>query len=80
MNNKESIIKTINNLKRRLSAIGIDLEYGLNYPWIYLEYINGIRVKEKYHSQHGYTIAYLHKPKLLNRRGLFKFLRTKLNT
>lgn len=42
----------------RLNRIGIDIKLGCNYPWIYLEYINGKRVREKFMANHGFTIAY----------------------
>lgn len=43
----------------RMNRIGIQVELGANYPWIYLEKINGKRVIEKQHSEHGWTIALL---------------------
>ena len=43
---------------KRLERIGIDVKLGVNYPWIYLDYINGNRVTEKFHANHGFTIAF----------------------
>lgn len=43
----------------RLKKIGIEVQFGANYPWIYLDYINGIRVTEKYMGDHGFTVAFL---------------------
>lgn len=43
----------------RLKKIGIDIEVSTNYPWIYLDKVNGNRVKEKYLSEYGFTIAFL---------------------
>lgn len=43
----------------RLKKIGIDIEVSTNYPWIYLDKVNGNRVKEKYLSKYGFTIAFL---------------------
>lgn len=43
----------------RLKKIGIDIKLGGNYPWIYLEYINGKRVTEKFQADHGFTIAFM---------------------
>jgi hypothetical protein len=44
---------------KRLKAIGIVVELFGNYPWIYLDKINGKRVTEKFYSDHGFTIAFL---------------------
>lgn len=43
----------------RMKKIGIELELVGNVPWIYLEKVNGNRVKpEDYNTDHGYTIAW----------------------
>jgi len=42
----------------RLRNIGIDLQLGGNYPWIYIDYINGKRVTEKFMANHGFTVAF----------------------
>lgn len=44
---------------KRMKKIGIDIQLLGNYPWIYIDRINGIRVKEKYMADHGWTIAFL---------------------
>jgi len=43
----------------RLKRIGIQVEFFANYPWIYLDTVNGKRVKEKFEAEHGFTIAFL---------------------
>lgn len=43
----------------RLRKIGIDMKLGGNYPWVYIDYINGKRVTEKFEGNHGFTIAFL---------------------
>ncbi len=43
----------------RLEKIGIGVELVGNYPWIYLDKINGVRVTEKFQGNHGFTIAFL---------------------
>jgi hypothetical protein len=61
-------------LRNRLKRIGIDVEFCGNYPWIYLDYINGARVKEKTSdSNHGFNIAWI--PAMKNRP--FTFTNTK---
>lgn len=47
----------INRLVPRLKKIGIEVELFGNVPWIYLDKVNGNKVKEKFHSNHGFTIA-----------------------
>lgn len=43
----------------RLKKIGVDVELTVNYPWVYLESINGQRIVERLHAEHGFTIAFL---------------------
>lgn len=43
----------------RMSAIGIEIKLIGNYPWIYINTINGKRVVEKFEGNHGFTIAFL---------------------
>lgn len=45
-------------IQRRLSKIGVDVEFASNYPWVYLYKINGLLVEETYKSEHGFTIAF----------------------
>lgn len=44
---------------KRLEKLGIKIELGCNYPWIYVDYINGKRVTEKFQGNHGFTIAFM---------------------
>jgi hypothetical protein len=42
-----------------MKRIGIELELVGNVPWIYLEKVNGNRIRpEDYSDNHGYTIAW----------------------
>lgn len=43
----------------RMKKLGIIVELIGNYPWIYLNSINGKRVTEKFEANHGFTIAFL---------------------
>jgi hypothetical protein len=51
----------LNRIVRRLKKINIELEMVGNYPWIYLEKVNGNRIKRKdyFYGNHGFTIAFL---------------------
>lgn len=48
-------------LIERLNKIGVDIKLAGNYPWIYLETVNGNRIKEDdyYLANHGFTIAFM---------------------
>lgn len=72
----------LNRLVPRLKKIGIDIKMSGNYPWIYLDYVNGNRIqKEDYFcGNHGFTIAFLpikegQKMELTDIREVFKVIR-----
>lgn len=48
----------LNSLVNRLNKISITIELISNYPWIYLLKVNDNLVKEKYESNHHYTIMF----------------------
>ena len=50
----------INRLVPRLRKIGIDVELFGNLPWIYLDKVNGNKVKREdfFEGNHGFTIAF----------------------
>jgi len=43
----------------RLKKIGIEVKLSGNFPWVYLSEINGIRVKENFQANHGFTVMFL---------------------
>ena len=45
--------------QERLKKIGIEMTLIGNYPWIYIDSINGKRVIERFYGNHGFTIAFL---------------------
>ncbi len=49
---------TINSFVSRLANIGIKVELIGNYPWVYLDKVNGIRIKGTLHSDHGFTVFF----------------------
>ena len=49
----------LDSFRRRMTKLGIELELVGNYPWIYIEKINGKRVTEKFCGNHGFTVAFL---------------------
>lgn len=46
--------------KERLEKIGYNVELMVNIPWIYLDSVNGNKVKPEdwFNANHGYTIAW----------------------
>lgn len=44
---------------KRMKKLNIDIELVGNYPWIYIDKINGKKVREKFQGNHGFTIAFL---------------------
>ena len=70
----------LSRLIRRLERIGIEIELVGNYPWIYLDRINGKRVTEKFEGNHGFTVAFLpirpeQEMKLTDITEIFKLIR-----
>jgi hypothetical protein len=62
---------------RRLSKIGVDVKLVANFPWIYLDTVNGVKVSGTKNSEHGWCITY-HNTDLRNltfRRDLFSKIR-----
>lgn len=45
-------------LLHRLANIGIDMELSINFPWIYVDKINGNKIYEKFQADHGWTVAF----------------------
>lgn len=54
-NDLDKLTVFVNRMKR----IGINIKLAGNYPWIYINEINGTRVTEKFEGEHGFTIAFL---------------------
>ena len=42
----------------RLQKIGVEVKLSGNYPWIYIERINGKSVTETFQANHGFTVAF----------------------
>lgn len=43
---------------KRMQKINVNIELFGNYPWIYIDTINGKKVTEKFEGNHGFTIAF----------------------
>lgn len=44
---------------KRLKKIGIDVKLSGNFPWVYIDEICGVKVKEKFQGNHGFTLIFL---------------------
>ncbi len=44
--------------RKRLFKLGINVVFVSNYPWIYIDTINGKRVTEQFYGNHGWTIMF----------------------
>jgi hypothetical protein len=42
----------------RLKWVGVDIKLTANYPWVYIDEINGNRVTEMYQGNHGFTLGF----------------------
>lgn len=62
-------MEKLNVFVNRLNKIGITIELFGNYPWIYLDKINNIKVIETFLANHGFTIMFL--PKRLGESSEF---------
>lgn len=66
----------IGRLVNRLEKIGIQVELIGNFPWVYLDKVNGIKVTEKYMGRHGFTAFFLYKdPVWSDRKVVFNKIR-----
>jgi len=67
----------IDNIKLfgdRLKKLGIEVELAGNYPWIYLDKVNGKKVEGKFLGNHGFTAFFLTN----NRDNPYKITDTKI--
>jgi hypothetical protein len=51
-------MKELDIFIKRLKKIGIEITLIGNFPWIYLDAVNGNKVTEKFFGNHGFTIAF----------------------
>ena len=70
----------LDTLVHRLELIGINITMCGNYPWIYLNTVNGKKVTEKLYSKYGFTIAFCpirkdQEMKLFDSSELFQIIR-----
>lgn len=50
---------TVNSFVNRLKKIGINVELVGNFPWVYLDKVNDVKVWERYQANHGFTVFFM---------------------
>ena len=68
----------IDKFIRRLAKIGITVTMVGNYPWIYIDTINGKKVTEKFQGNHGFAVFFLQIKKgvmVTDIKEIFKLIR-----
>jgi len=77
-----TIRNIITRFTDRLSAIGITVELGGNYPWIYLDKVNSVKVEGVFQARHGFTAFFMQQDddcRFSDRRVVFNKIRDMLN-
>ena len=72
--------KLLDTFINRMSKIGISVELIANYPWIYIDKINGKKVTERFHADWGFTLAFFpvrrdKKAHFTDEKEIFKLIR-----
>jgi hypothetical protein len=49
---------TISSFVSRLRKVGINVELLGNYPWVYLDKVNGKKVSGTFMADHGFTVFF----------------------
>lgn len=58
-NNTELSTDKLKVFIERLKKLGIEVKLSGNFPWIYINEINGVRVTERFEANHGFTVMFL---------------------
>jgi len=65
---------------QRLKRIGVDVELVLNYPWVYMNKVNGVLVTEDFMANHGFTAFFVARgERWSDRRKVFQKVRELLS-
>jgi len=74
---------TINSFVNRLKKIGIEIKLFGNYPWVYLDSVNGVKITTKFEAEHGFTVFWRaiksdQKDRIIDISTIFKEIRKAL--
>lgn len=50
---------TIPSFVSRLKRVGIEVSLVRNWPWVYLDEVNGKKVTDKFMANHGFTVFFM---------------------
>lgn len=66
----------ITRFAQRLKRIGVEVELIANYPWVYMNKVNGVPVTETFMAKHGFTAFFsLRVEQWSDRRKVFAKIR-----
>lgn len=51
--------ETLTRFIKRMKNIDINILCTMNFPWVYIDSINGIDVTEKYQSKYYFTLGFM---------------------
>ena len=76
---------TIDSFYNRLKKIGVEVTLIGNYPWVYLDTVNGKKVTGRFQGNHGFTVFFtavkLGQPdKITDIHTIFNKIRETLNS
>ena len=54
-------LKKLDVFRNRMKKLNIDIQFVGNYPWIYIDSVNGNRIKREdyFEGNHGFTVGFL---------------------
>jgi len=65
---------------QRMKRIGVDVELVANYPWVYMNKVNGVLVTETFKAHHGFTAFFIARgERWSDRRKVFAKIRELLS-
>jgi len=72
----------IHKFHDRLEKIGIKTTFLANYPWIYLDTVNGVKVETRFQANHGFTafVQSAQRIRFSNRKVVFDEIRKMIST
>jgi hypothetical protein len=53
-------LSKLETFRKRMQKLGIELQMSSNYPWIYIDSVNGNRIQRKdyFEGNHGFTVGF----------------------
>lgn len=53
-------LSKLETFRKRMQKLGIELQMSSNYPWIYIDSVNGNRIQREdyFEGNHGFTVGF----------------------